>query len=258
MLYISSRKVKLNVLPERRNYSMKNVKSTISVLLIAVLSAGALLITGQAAAASDMHDAQAIVDKARVTFNDFMHDSHYSWLHENLKDARGLLIFPEVLKAGFILGGSGGTGVLVLRDEKSCNWSEPAFYTIGSVTFGAQIGGEAAEVVMMVMSQKAVDSLFASSVKLGGDASFAIGPEGEGAKANITADFISFAKAKGAYVGLNLEGSFVKVRDGLNGAYYGYDRDLRPIDIVTKRDFSNKGADELLATLKRVKGLCAS
>jgi len=237
---------------------MKSVKATISVLLMAVLTAGALFIAGPAAAASDMHEGQAIVDRAKVTFNDFMHDSHYTWLHENLKDARGLLIFPEVLKAGFILGGSGGTGVLVLRDKKSCNWSEPAFYTIGSATFGAQIGAESAEVVMMVMSQKAVDSLFASSVKLGGDASFAIGPMGEGAKANITADFISFAKAKGVYAGLNLEGSFVKVRDGLNGAYYGSEKDLRPIDIVTKRDVSNKGADELLATLKRVKGQCAS
>ncbi len=240
---------------------MKYTKLTIVALLIAALTFGVLLVAANVATASDAVSAQAIVDRARVTFTDFMADQHYTWLHENLKNAKGLLIFPEVLKAGFILGGSGGTGVLVLRNGKSCDWSEPAFYTIGSVTFGPQIGGEAAEVVMMVMTQKAVDSLFASSVKLGGEASFALGPVGEGAKANITADFISFAKAKGLYAGLDLAGSFVKVRDGLNGAYYHYGKDLRPIDIVVNNGVSNKGADDLLGTLKAVtgsEGACSS
>jgi lipid-binding SYLF domain-containing protein len=176
------------------------------------------------------------------------------WLHENIDHAKGILIFPQVIKGGFIWGGSGGTGVLMVRDERTGNWSEPAFYTIGSVTFGLQIGGEAAEVVMLAMSQKAVDSLLASSVKLGGDASVALGPVGTGAKANadipnVTADFVSFAKTKGLYAGLNLEGSVVAVRDSLNKAYYG--RDVRPADIIVKHTVSNRGADELRATLKR-------
>ena len=131
----------------------------ISILLIFLVTAGMLLMTAAPSAAADSKEAaQGIVDRARVTFDDFMSDSHYTWLHENLKNAKGLLIFPASFMGGFILGGSGGTGVLVLRDEKTCKWSEPAFYTLGSVTFGLQIGGEAAEVIMMVMSQKAVDS----------------------------------------------------------------------------------------------------
>jgi lipid-binding SYLF domain-containing protein len=194
------------------------------------------------------------VDKARITFNDFMHNSNYVWLHENIDHAKGVLIFPQVIKGGFIWGGSGGTGVFLARDETTGNWSEPAFYTIGSVTFGLQIGGEAAEVVMLAMTQKAVDSILSSSVKLGGDASIALGPVGTGAKANadipnVTADFISFAKTKGLYAGLNLEGSVVGVRDSLNKAYYG--RHVRPADIIVRHAVSNSGADELRAILNR-------
>jgi lipid-binding SYLF domain-containing protein len=210
----------------------------------------ALLYVGVApVAASDMTEAQGVVDKAKVTLNDFMCDPNYTWLHDNLKDAKGLLIFPAVLRAGFIFGGSGGNGVLVVRNKETGTWSEPAFYTVGSVTFGLQIGAQAAEVIMMAMSQKAIDSLYSSSFKLGGDASVALGPVGTGAKANVTADFISFAKAKGLYAGINLEGSVVDVRDGLNHAYYG--REVRPTDIIVKKDVDNAGSRELVITLER-------
>lgn len=234
-----------------------NRRLLISILSVLLVTAGMILMPAAPLTAADYKEApQGIVDKARVTFDDFMSDQNYTWLHDNLKNAKGLLIFPQVLKAGFVLGGSGGTGVLVLRDEKTCDWSEPAFYTVGSVTLGLQIGGEAAEVIMMVMSQKAVDSLLASSFKMGGDASIALGPIGEGAKSNITADFISFAKAKGLYAGLNLEGSIVKVRESLNSAYYG--RDVRPMDIIVKNDVSNEGSHDFLATLKKMSAACSS
>ncbi len=236
---------------------MKSKKLLLISFLAAVLvSVGAWVILPAPVAAADHSDAQAIVDRARLTFDDFMSDQNYTWLHQNLGKAKGLLIFPQVLKAGFVLGGSGGTGVLVLRDEKTCNWSDPAFYTLGSVTFGLQIGGESAEVIMMVMSQKAVDSLLASSFKLGGDASVALGPVGIGAKSNITSDFISFAKAKGIYAGLNLEGSVVSVRDTLNNGYYG--REVRPVDIIVKKDVNNEGSHDLLVTLKKLSPECSS
>ena len=196
--------------------------------------------------------AQGLVDRARVTFSEFMRDSNYAWLHDNVDGARGVLIFPQVLKGGFIFGGSGGTGVFVVRDGKG-HWSEPAFYTIGSATFGLQIGGESAEVIMLAMTQKAVDSLLSSSFKLGGDTSIAIGPVGAGAKASadipsVTSDFISFAKSKGLYAGLNLEGAVVAVRDSLNTAYYG--KNVRPADIVVKQDVSNRRSAEFRETLR--------
>ncbi len=232
----------------------KRQRVNVGIKLLAILVLGILIASFTPSIAADRGQAQGLVDRARVTLNDFLRDSNYSWFHDNLNQAKGVLIFPQVLKGGFVLGGSGGTGVLLVRDEKTGNWSEPAFYTIGSVTFGLQIGGEAAQVVMLAMTQKAIDSLFSSSFKLGGDASVAIGPVGAGAKAqadipSVTGDFISFAKDKGLYAGLNLEGAVVAVRDSLNMAYCG--KDVKPTDIIVRRDCSNRGADELRETLKK-------
>lgn len=205
--------------------------------------------TGAKISDPDVIEAQGLVDKARVTFSGFMADQNYSWLHNNLKNAKGVLIYPQVIKGGYFLGGSGGTGVLLVKDEKTGDWSQPAFYTMGSVTFGLQIGGEAAEIFMMVMSQKAIDSLFTTSVKLGGDTSAAAGPYGVGAKGDITTDFISFAKSKGIYAGVNAEGSMLNVRESLNKAYYG--KAVSPVDIIVKKSVSNKGSEEIRAALKR-------
>jgi lipid-binding SYLF domain-containing protein len=241
---------------ERRKPEMEKIKErrvSIGLKILAILVAGLFFASYTPAAAADRDDAQGLVDKARVTFKEFMRDPIYGWLHENLDHAKGVVIFPQVLKGGFILGGSGGSGVLLVRDEKTGNWSEPAFYTVGSVTFGLQIGGEAAQVVMLAMTQKAIDSLLSSSFKLGGDVSVALGPIGGGAKASadlptVTADFITFAKSKGLYAGLNLEGSVIAVRDSLNSAYYG--KDVRPADIIVRQGVSNTMSAELRESLK--------
>jgi lipid-binding SYLF domain-containing protein len=230
----------------RKKRSISGIGAT---MIAALLMTVCIMVPAGPVLAAEEGEAQGIVDRARVAFENVVRDPNYTWLREHLKEARGVLIFPQVLKAGFILGGSGGTGVLVVRDQRTKDWSQPAFYTIGAVSFGLQIGGEAAEVVMMAMSQKAIDSLFASSVKLGGDTSIAVGPLGVGAKGNITADFISFAKSKGLYAGLNLEGSVVDVRDSLNRAYYS--RTVSPVEIVVKKEVSNSGSAQLRAALKK-------
>jgi len=227
-----------------------NVKMT----ALALFAVGMLLAYHTPAIAADRDQVQGLVDRARVTFNDFVRDPNFTWLRENLRNAKGVLIFPQVIKGGFIWGGSGGTGVLLVRDEKTGHWSEPAFYTIGSVTFGLQIGGQASEVVMLAMTRKAIDSLLSSSFKLGGDVSVAVGPFGAGAKASadipsVTADFLSFARSKGLYAGLNLEGAIVSVRDSLNSAYCG--KTMRPADIIVKKSCSNKGSDVLQKTLRK-------
>ena len=212
--------------------------------VLAIILAFTVVPTGMAA---EKEDAQGIVDNANATVGKFMRNKEYTWLHANLPRAKALLIYPQVLKAGFFLGGSGGTGVLLVRDEKTGAWSQPGFYTLGAVSFGLQIGGEAAEVVVMVMSQKAVDSLATSKVKLGGDTSFALGPVGAGAKGDVTADFISFAESKGLYAGLNLEGSYVAVRESLNKAYYG--KDVTRNQIFVEKKVNNPGSAKLRETL---------
>ncbi len=234
--------------------SKKQSRLDMKIIALALFVVGILFAYNTPAIAADKNQAQGLVDRARVTLNEFIRDPNYSWVRENLNHVKGVLIFPQIIKGGFVFGASGGTGVLLVRDEKTGNWSEPAFYTIGSVTFGLQAGGEAAEVVMLAMTQKAVDSLLSSSFKLGADASIALGPVGAGAKAgadipSVTADFLSFTKSKGLYAGLNLEGAVVAVRGGLNSAYCG--KDVRPADIIVKNDCSNRGSDELQRTLKK-------
>ena len=218
------------------------------VMLFVVLGPGAT------ALASDKAEAQSLVDKSKGAFSALMSDDNYAWLHNYLKSAKAVIIFPQVLKAGFFLGGSGGSGVMLVHDEATGAWSDPAFYTLGSVTFGLQFGGEAAEVVMVALNQRAVDSLLTSSLKLGGDVSVAIGPVGGGAKGSLSvpeirADFVSFAKSKGLYGGLNFEGSVMQVREGLNNAYYG--KDVSPKDILIWKKVAEPGANELRSALEK-------
>jgi lipid-binding SYLF domain-containing protein len=116
------------------------------------------------------------------------------------------------------------------------------------VSFGLQIGAQEAEVIMLAMSRKAIDTLFVSSFKFGGDISVAVGPQGAGAKKILTADFVSFAKARGLYAGLDFEGSGVHVRDDLNKAYYN--REVRPIEIIVQKEVSNPHSAKLLSALR--------
>jgi lipid-binding SYLF domain-containing protein len=231
----------------------KRMKMGIGMVL-AIFTIGLVFMSYTSAIAADeTWVAQGLVDRARITFNDFMHDPNFVWLHENINQAKAILIFPEVIKGGFIVGGSGGTGVLLVRDEKTGSWSDPAFYTLGAGGFGPQIGAEESEVIMVATSQKAIDALLSSSFEMGGDVSFAFGPVGQGAKATVTvpevnADFVSFAKSKGLYAGINLGGSDIYVRNNLNTAYYH--KAVTPADIIVKKDVSNRGATELQEALK--------
>lgn len=213
---------------------MKKIRHNLTKIVTALLF-GFLVIGLTLPANAD--DQKALVEKARITFESFMADSNMAWLKENLHTAKGLVIVPSLLKAGFVFGGSGGSGVLIVPDAKTGKWSEPAFYTIGSVSFGLQIGGEAAEVVMYLRTQKAVDKMLTSSVKLGGDTSVSVGPVGAGVKSDVVTDIFSFSRSKGAFAGLALDGSVVKTRDEWNKNYYG--KAVTPVDILVKRSVNN-------------------
>jgi lipid-binding SYLF domain-containing protein len=200
-------------------------------------------------AGDDAAAAQEVVDSAKRTLDNFIADPDMFWLREHVDEARGLLIAPEVLKAGFIFGGSGGNGVLLARDKNSGEWSAPAFYTIGSVTFGLEIGAETSELVMMAMTRKGLDSLLINSAKLGTDVTVTAGPVGAGAAA-ATADFLAFSRTEGGRASLNLEGSVVEVWEGLNEAYYG--KPVSPVDILITRKVSNPQSATLVEAVTQV------
>ena len=220
----------------------------LGVLFAIIISAMVFGFTIPATAAEPIEQ-QGLVDKARVTFQSFMADSNMAYLKDHLREARGLLIVPSMLKAGFWVGASGGSGVLIVKDTKTGQWSQPAFYTLGSVSFGLQFGGEAAEVIMMVRTQKAVDKLLTSSFKLGGDTSIAVGPVGAGAKSNVVADIFSFSRSKGAFAGIALDGAVISTKDKWNNAYYG--KAASPVDIIVKRSVSNPGSKALRTSVAK-------
>ena len=216
------------------------------VLLVAALFS----MSAPPARAADSAEAEELVNKARLSFESLVRDPNMTWLRNHVKDAKGILIVPQLFKAAIFLGGSGGSGVFLARDEKTGDWSDPAFYTLGSGSFGLQFGAEASEVVLLAMTQGGVKAMLDSSFKLGADASIAVGPVGgrvEGATANLSADILSFARSKGAFVGVSLEGAVVATRDELNSAYYG--KEVQALDILVKRDVHNNHAAALRATV---------
>lgn len=170
---------------------------------------------------------------AEKTFENFLRDPNLYWFHTHLGQARGVLIVPKVVRAGFVFGGSGGRGVLVAR-EQSGRWRGPAFYTLGTASVGFQAGIQVSEVVILAMTQKAVDSLLSSNFRAGGDAAIAAGPVGIGAKASFQEDFVAFSRSQGLYGGVNLDGSVITANDEWNRGYYG--KPLSPLDILVRHE----------------------
>ena len=232
---------------------MKKLRIGLSKALIAAIISSMVFGCFIPSVLAEPSEQQLLVDKARVTFDTFMKDKNQAWLKENLNQAKGLIIIPSLLKAGFFIGGSGGSGVLIVKDEKTGQWSQPAFYTLGAGSLGIQFGAEAAEIIMMVRTQKAVDKLFTSSFKLGGDTSIAVGPVGGGVKSNIVADILSFSRTKGAYAGVSLEGSVIKTKDKWNEAYYG--KAVSPVDIFVTRSVSNPGSESLRSSVAKAESV---
>jgi len=208
--------------------------------------ASLLALGGQASAQTEQQD---VVNAAETTFSNFMRDPDMTWLQRHISGVKAVLIAPQVVKAGWILGGSGGRAVLFARNEQTGRWEGPAFYNLATASVGFQAGIAVSETVTLVTTEKGLNSLLATSAKLGGDASIAAGPVGAGANADITTDFVAFSRSKGIYGGVNLDGTVISVADGWNHAYYG--RPVLPTDILLTAHAHNPQADRLAEALSR-------
>jgi len=229
---------------------------TISAVIVSLLLCAVVLGCAWPAVAGEAENAQQLVDRATKTLNTFVADKDMGpSLKALLKKARGVLIYPQVLRGAFIVGVSGGSGTFVAYDAKAKKWGGPAFYTIGEASFGLQAGGDASEVVLVALTERGMTALLTTSAKLGADVGVALGPVGAGAEAataNLSADIVSYSRAKGLYAGISLEGAVVATRDALNKAYYG--KEVSPTDIVVKRTVSNKKAAGLVSAVKKAAG----
>ena len=146
-----------------------------------------------------------------------------------------VVVFPSVLKAAFIVGGSYGRGAMSCRRGEDFRgpWGAPTMMALEGGSFGLQIGGEATDFVLLVMNERGASGIFTSKVKLGADASVAAGPVGRTASAEtdatLRADILSYSRARGVFVGVSLEGSSIRPDNGANKQIYGQNLPARQI-----------------------------
>jgi SH3 domain-containing YSC84-like protein 1 len=225
---------------------------SISSRILAITIAGSIMfgaVTVQAAS-----DAANLVDRARIVIDDLKKDQEFGDAKELMRHTKAVLIVPELIKGGFFVGGEGGSGVLLTKGPGD-DWSYPAFYTLASASFGLQIGLQQSELILFVMSDKALDAFMRDEFKVGAEAGLAIVTLGTSAEVAATsagkADIIVWASSSGAYAGVTLNGSVVKPRTSWNESYYGHAVSVR--DVVTRRTAANPAADGLRQALATVK-----
>src|ERR1700720_4236379 len=169
-----------------------------------------------------------------------------------LDKARCVIVFPSVVKAAFIVGGSYGRGVMVCRSGKDFSgpWGAPVMMALEGGSFGLQIGGQATDFVILVMNNRGADSLLHSKVKLGADASVAAGPKGRDASADtdatLRAEMLSYSRARGVFAGISLEGTTLRPDNDANKRIYG--KTVSAEDIITEsRLHAPESAHKLLS-----------
>ena len=227
---------------------MMTIRSIARVARAAVLLSSLAFLVSPAGAQSPTTPA-TLVSEAQTTLNNFLRDPSQTWIHDNIGRAKALLIVPKIVKVGFIFGGSGGQGILVARNGNT--WVGPAFYDLATASVGFQAGVEVSEAIIVVMTEKGLNSLLATTFKIGGDASIAAGPVGAGAKSTVTADLISFTRSKGIYGGVNLDGTVVHANGDFNSQYYGA-KNVLPPDILIRKTYKSAKAAPLLTDVSKI------
>ena len=217
----------------------------IRVMLAAVAMLAIGLGAGSSAASEDL------VARANRVLEDMKADPDFAAFRGSMKDAKGVLVIPRLLKAGFLLGVEGGNGVLLARNEAG-EWSYPAFFSLNALSFGLQIGGQAAEVVFVILTDKGLDAAINDKVKLGLDGSVSAGFYGWGVEGSTTlglgVDILAFSTSVGAFVGVALEGAVIQERLDFNREYYRT-HFATARGILVNRAHTNPQADTLRQTL---------
>jgi SH3 domain-containing YSC84-like protein 1 len=195
---------------------------------------------------------QILVDRATLTVQDMMTQTVSEDPKDLLRRAKAVMICPRIFKAGFFFGGEGGNCVLLSRAGNG-TWSYPAFYTIGSGSFGFQFGIADSQLFMMILTDKGLNAVLDSQIKLGLNAGIAIATIGAGVGGSTTtavgADIVAFSASRGLFGGVALEGSILSADSAADQTYY-----TQPISsrqIVVQMQGGNPGADPLRDVLTR-------
>jgi lipid-binding SYLF domain-containing protein len=197
------------------------------VTLVALLSFGA----ASAVRAETREDVQNRLDNATLVLHQIMAAPDRGIPEEVLEHAKCVAVVPHLLKGGFVFGAENGRGVATCRTASG--WSAPAFFTITGGSWGAQIGIEGVDLVMIIQNDKGMERLLSSHFQLGADASVAAGPVGRHASADTSWDMstevLTYSRAKGLFAGISLAGSSIRGDADATEAIYGHDASTRRI-----------------------------
>jgi lipid-binding SYLF domain-containing protein len=164
------------------------------------------------------------IQNAADTFAAFMANPNQRIPKSVLRRAQGIAIIPNVTTAGFIFGGTGGAGIIVVRDEKG-RWSNPIFVNLSGGSFGLQVGAKSSDIVLVFMNQRAVRTLLRQSFQLGGDVGVAAGPVGSNAVMPTDApgntDIFAYSRSAGLFAGVSLAGHKIAYNRERTEAFYG-------------------------------------
>ncbi len=193
----------------------------LAVIVLLLVSLFAVPIVAQKK--SRMQDAARHAGEAAETFTEIMNVRDKGIPKELLNKAEAIAVFPGVVKAAFIIGGRGGQGVISRRVRGG--WSAPAFFNLTGGSFGAQIGAQKTDYVLLIMNEAGLNGLLKDKFELGGEVSVAAGPVGREAAAStnprLDAGILSYSRSKGAFIGAALKGAVISPDNDLNTAVYG-------------------------------------
>jgi SH3 domain-containing YSC84-like protein 1 len=206
-------------------------RNVLSVVAAALFCAATLSVPAVAGAkdseAKDRQEAVSQAQKAAEIWTEIMGipSDEKAIPEELLKNANTVAVFPDVKKVAFVFGGSGGKGLVSYRDPKTGKWGTPLFLKVGGASWGAQIGAESADLILVGLNKESFKTFEKEEWTVGAEAGAVAGPVGRKAKAGtdwkLDAQFLSYSRSKGLYAGLALDGSKIKIDDDLNHAVYG-------------------------------------
>ncbi len=191
-------------------------------------SLAGILAVSSAVAAQDKNTGKELraaidrVDDASDVIKEVMKVSEKSIPRDLLEKAKAVIVFPGTLKAAFIVGGQGGKGVAISRTGSG--WSAPAFLNMGGGSFGAQIGAQKTDYVILIMNDKGLDGLLQDKFEIGGEGSVSAGPVGRTAAAStnatMDAEILTYSRSKGLFAGVSLKGVVISQDKDMNNAVY--------------------------------------
>jgi SH3 domain-containing YSC84-like protein 1 len=215
----------------------------------------AILALGLTAWADEKEDAIDRLDNATKVLNEIMKTPDKGIPEEVLDGAKCIAVVPHMIKGGFVFGAKHGRGVATCRTAKG--WSAPSFFAVTGGSWGAQIGVEGVDLVMMIMDDKGMQQLLNSKFQIGGEVSAAGGPVGRHASAGtdwkLNTEILTYSRAKGAFAGATLEGAGITQDEDAIRAMYG--RDLTPRTILTGKVPPPAAAHQFLATVRGAKAV---